>query len=113
MIAADLVMTLRGLGIEGSDSVSNVTDALEYLKTQRPDAALLDVNLGTHRETSADVADRLSELGIPFFFISGYVELAQMNEAHRDVPHLTKPVSEAKLVEELSRIVRDKSKSRA
>ncbi|RVT90401.1 HWE histidine kinase domain-containing protein [Sphingomonas crocodyli] len=53
------------------------------------DFAILDINLGD--QTSFGVADRLSELGIPFFFASGYGEQASLPMQHRNAPVVQKP----------------------
>ena len=52
---------------------ASVADALRLLRcpnTARPDAAILDMNLGG--DTSEPVADDLDALGIPFVLATGY-----------------------------------------
>lgn len=49
---------------------ANVADALAHLANGRPDAAVLDVNLG--RENAFPVAERLAAEGVPFVFSTGY-----------------------------------------
>lgn len=51
--------------------------------------AVLDVNLGA--ETSEPVARRLSEIGIPFAFATGYGETSKHAERHPQAPILQKP----------------------
>lgn len=53
------------------------------------DFAILDINLGD--QTSFGIADRLSELGVPFFFASGYGEQANLPMQHRSTPIVQKP----------------------
>jgi CheY-like chemotaxis protein len=47
-----------------------VAEALRLLEQQRPDLAVLDVNLGGQRVFP--VAERLTAMGIPFVFETGY-----------------------------------------
>lgn len=63
--------------------------AHSILDQQRVDYAILDINLGD--QTSFGVADRLEELGIPFFFASGYGEQANLPTGHRTVTVVQKP----------------------
>jgi CheY-like chemotaxis protein len=49
---------------------ASVAAALTLLAARRPDAAVLDVNLGG--EPAHAVAERLEALGVPFVFATGY-----------------------------------------
>jgi ActR/RegA family two-component response regulator len=51
---------------------ASVHDAMRLIEAATPSFALLDVNLGS--ETSLPVARRLSALGVPFAFATGYGE---------------------------------------
>jgi light-regulated signal transduction histidine kinase (bacteriophytochrome) len=63
--------------------------AHERLGEMRPDFAILDINLGD--QTSFGIADHLHDLGIPFFFASGYGEQANLPMEHRARPVVQKP----------------------
>lgn len=66
------------------------------------DLAILDINLGDR--TSFGIADRLTELGIPFFFASGYGEQANLPMALRASAVVQKPYTThnlAKAIEDL------------
>jgi light-regulated signal transduction histidine kinase (bacteriophytochrome) len=63
--------------------------AHDLLDQQRPSFAILDINLGD--QTSFGVADRLTELGVPFFFASGYGEQAGLPVEHRGTAVVQKP----------------------
>ena len=92
MIAADMRLELERLGFLFIEICSNAADAFDSIAQARPDLALLDVNLGGG-ETSEALATRLLELGVPFFFITGYGERTHL-PAHLDgIARLTKPVS--------------------
>ena len=59
------------------------------LDQEQVDYAILDINLGD--QTSFGVADRLRELGIPYFFASGYGEQANLPVDHRNMTVVQKP----------------------
>ena len=66
MSVAD-ILGERGMGIAGP--FDGNSDALEYLETCRPDAAIMGLNVSDG--VSDRTAERLSQLGIPFLTISG------------------------------------------
>ncbi len=68
----------------------------------RPDAALLDVNLGG--VAIYPVADRLAELDVPFVFTSGY-DRSLIPPRHADAPHCAKPFEPAQLMRSLEALV--------
>lgn len=62
------ILTQAGFGVVGP--VVSVAAALALLNLQRPDAAVLDVNLGGERVTP--VAQALRAMSIPFILASAY-----------------------------------------
>ena len=64
IVAMALADDLEAEGFEIVGPFSNTDRAIAALDQARPDAALLDVNLGRGR-TSYPLASRLGELGIP------------------------------------------------
>jgi light-regulated signal transduction histidine kinase (bacteriophytochrome) len=72
IIALEAEEILASLGAKAVDMAASVHDALRQIEAARPSFALLDVNLGS--ETSLPVARRLSALGVPFIFATGYGE---------------------------------------
>lgn len=89
IIALNAEEILRSLGIAQVDIVASVRQALNAVEAARPALAVLDVNL--HSETSLPVAERLRELGVPFFFATGYDDADSLPAAYRDVTVLRKP----------------------
>lgn len=81
-----------GFGIIGP--VRSVSQALEILETEVPDAAVLDLNLAG--ENSVAVADALVARGIPFVVATGY-GAAGLPAAHRNALVLPKPYDPADL----------------
>jgi len=61
---------LTELGCSTIWHASRISEALSLLKANRPDAALLDVNLAG--EPAFPVAERLAAEGVPFVFATGY-----------------------------------------
>ncbi|WP_121116437.1 HWE histidine kinase domain-containing protein [Croceibacterium ferulae] len=95
IIAMDAEEALFGLGIPTVSVVSSVAGAKALLDNDRPDLALLDFNLGA--ESSEPIARALDEMGVPYWFVTGYGDaIAQLGEtAARGI--LQKPYSTADL----------------
>ena len=69
MILMELTLALEDAG--ATPLMARTTrDALARIEAERPDAAILDVNLG-RGQTCAPVAEKLTDLGIPFLLHSG------------------------------------------
>lgn len=69
---------------------STVEQALASLDDQRPDVAILDVNL--HGQKSYPLADELKERSIRYIFATGYGSTEHPAD-HRDITTVTKPYS--------------------
>jgi CheY-like chemotaxis protein len=80
---------------------TSVSQALALLRHNRPEAAVLDLNLCG--ETSEPVADALVSLGVPFLVATGY-GAEGLPPGHRDVPVLAKPYDPAELTATLARL---------
>ncbi len=89
IIALDAEDALHDIGIGQVISVSSVEDGLRYLDKSRPEAAVLDFNLGS--ETSIGLAEKLSELNVPFFFATGYGEMLKLPTEFASHPVVKKP----------------------
>jgi DNA-binding response OmpR family regulator len=97
LIAMDLETTLERRGWRVLGPAPSVKDALRILETERPDVALLDVNLG--REMVTPVALALRSLHVPFVLSSacgpGALDEVEVLAA---APNVGKPASERRLV---------------
>ncbi|WBV43774.1 response regulator [Pseudoroseomonas cervicalis] len=82
---------------------ATVEEALELFEAERPEAAVLDINLAG--QASTPVADRLVERDVPFVVATGY-GAAGLPERHRHVPVLAKPYDPRDLIAALERIMR-------
>ncbi|WOI54019.1 hypothetical protein [Parvularcula sp. LCG005] len=69
LIAIDLAYAFEDAGAVAV-TANSCDEALEEIEQGLPDAAVLDVNLG-RGETCRPVAQKLRELGVPFFLHSG------------------------------------------
>ena len=69
-LATDSARALQGAGAQVMGPCGIEEDALAELKEQRPDAVILDINLG--RGASFKLAEHLKDTGIPFVFTTGY-----------------------------------------
>ena len=73
LLASDLARAFRARGAEVAGPFATGDRALDALGGDaRFDLALLDVNL--RNETVFPVADRLSEMGVRFAFVTGYAD---------------------------------------
>ncbi len=70
LIAMELDNTLRNAGYQVLGPVPNVSAALGVLAAERPDAAVLDVNL--EGEWVTQVAEVLRAMFVPFILTSAY-----------------------------------------
>tara|TARA_R110000868_G_scaffold411785_1_gene710586 strand:- start:67958 stop:70549 length:2592 start_codon:yes stop_codon:yes gene_type:complete len=91
LIALDTEDLLRRLGAKDVRLSPDATHALLTLGSFKPDAAVLDFNLG--EETSERIADHLVALGIPFVFSTGYGDNVLIPEHLRGIPVVRKPAS--------------------
>ena len=70
LIALELDAELRAAGYCVLGPVPDINGALELLKADRPDGAILDVNLAG--EWVTPVAEALRAMAVPFILASGY-----------------------------------------
>jgi CheY-like chemotaxis protein len=104
MIALDLVAILerehgRILGL-----VQTVAEALQLLPHVQLDCALLDINL--RGETAFAIADALKDTGVPFAFVTGYMDSA-VPERHRDRRIIRKPFVASEVIKTVARLLPD------
>jgi CheY-like chemotaxis protein len=98
IIALDFEDTVLGFGVKTVRTAGNVAMALGLIAERPPDFALLDV--GLVREQSFEIAEKLTELNIPFAFATGY-GADRVPAAFADRPRLPKPCSSEALLKVL------------
>ena len=103
IIAMEMESLLKGLGCIVLDPVPSITQALRVLADERPDAAVLDVNLQGERVTP--VAAALRERGIPFVLVSGYGRERLQEEPLQGAAYLRKPVDAGQLERALEEVL--------
>lgn len=107
VIAMDAEMMLAGKGAGTVETAASPAEALRKLANFNPDAAVLDVNLGT--ETSLSVADELVRRKIPFVFATGYGDNIMVPQSF-SAPTIRKPYDEQTLSRALNSAIRSASK---
>jgi DNA-binding NtrC family response regulator len=95
IIALDTEDMLQELGIETVRTANSISQALAMIDERVPGYAFVDVNLGD--EKSFAVAQKLSELGVPFAFATGYGSSEDFPPHFMAMPIVAKPFSLARL----------------
>jgi two-component SAPR family response regulator len=104
LVAMDYEEMLRREGCTVLGPVGRQSTALDLLKRERPDAAILDLNLAGERSTA--VAEALEALQVPFVVVSGYGERTLQEAVLRRAPRLDKPMRPQELIGVLANIAR-------
>ena len=99
MMLQDLV---SGLGYSVVGPAARPEQALRLVEKERPDAVILDINLGG--KSAFPVAAALAERAIPFAFVTGY-DRNQLPAEWRDQLLLQKPFTRARLAQTLSALL--------
>jgi light-regulated signal transduction histidine kinase (bacteriophytochrome)/CheY-like chemotaxis protein len=107
VIAMDAEMMLAGKGASAIETAASPAEALRKLSHFTPDAAVLDVNLGT--ETSLPVAEELARRNIPFVFATGYGDNIMVPQSF-SAPTIRKPYDEAALARALNAAMQQSAK---
>jgi DNA-binding response OmpR family regulator len=97
LIALDLHDELQDAGYEVAGPFTTCAAALEWLRSQTPDAAILDAALkdGPCREIALELARR----GVPFLIYSGHSKDCQLLAEIDHVTWIEKPVPPSVLVQ--------------
>ena len=102
IIAIDMAAALEDAGYAVIGPVGSVFEAMQLLDETPCDCAVLDINLAG--ETSAPVAGRLLQQGVPFVTVSGNTPETSGAEFSQ-APFLSKPIITSKLLTQLSRML--------
>jgi DNA-binding response OmpR family regulator len=105
LVAMGLELAVQSAGYQVLGPVAHVGDALVLLRQERPDAAVLDVNLAG--EWVTPVAEVLRAMTVPFILATGYrVADLHAEPVLRDAVNVGKPARSELLLKELSGILR-------
>lgn len=96
VISKDIVQMLKNLGASHVDAAPTLDRAAEYLNKSHYDFALIDANI--RGEFSIQIAQQLTELGVPYAFATGYGGDDQQFRATTCLDVLTKPFVENALL---------------
>lgn len=103
LLASDLAQELAGQGAQVLGPVPSVEKALALLAANdRPDGAIIDVNLGG--ELAFPVADALLSRGVPLVFTTGY-DPGILPDRFEHVPRCEKPVRIDRVSRALGRLM--------
>ena len=100
LVAVMLEQDLRAAGHSILGPFKDLAQAIAATRREQFDLAILDINL--NGEAVYPLADELLARGIPFLFLSGYVELP---ERFRASPRVSKPHNPAALIRTIQRMV--------
>jgi DNA-binding NtrC family response regulator len=103
LVAMELESLLEEQGCAVLGPAPTVDRALALLDRERPDAAILDVNLDG--QTAIPVAAALNARGVPFLLATGYGNAQASEPELKGAPRIDKPVSHDRLVRVLARIL--------
>ena len=101
--ALAIAQTLEQAGFTVIGPAARVGEAIDLLRTNLPDAAMLDLNL--FGSSAHPVAEALRNRGVPFLFCTGYQDMNHAAGMMDDVPVLSKPVSAGKLIGALTKLI--------
>lgn len=102
-IAAELRDLLGRAGMAILGPVPTVGAAMAVIGSDRPDAAVLDVNL--RGKSSAPVAEALRSAAVPIVLVTGYTRDLIDDPRLRDVPIMPKPLSRGELLSVLDSLL--------
>jgi DNA-binding NarL/FixJ family response regulator len=103
LVAMEMESLLADQGCAVVGPAATVERALALLAHERPDAAILDVNLnGT---TAAPVAAALKAQGVPFVLATGYGDAQPLQPELKDAPRVDKPVNHGELMRTLAQVI--------
>ena len=106
LLAMGLQLLLEQHGFRVLGPAATVAEALRLLNVERPDAAMLDVNL--RGEMVTPVAGRLRAMGVPFVLASAY-DGAELTGELAGALNLGKPTNERHLLAALAQAVGQRS----
>jgi DNA-binding response OmpR family regulator len=106
-VANDAAEALQEAGAEVLGPARTEDAAMREIQDGTPDAALLDVKLGS--TTSFMLAETLKNRGIPFVFITGF-DQNMIPPKFQGIDRLAKPISPQKIVEALATLLEKSSK---
>lgn len=103
LVAMELEDLLEKQGCEVIDTLATIGEALECISRERPEIALLDLNLDG--EPTIAIAHELDKYGIPFVIISGHVETVIREPVLQKAPFIQKPWKNSELLRRIEEML--------
>ncbi len=103
LVAMELELILKGAGASVVGPVARINKALDLIRQNHIDAALLDLNL--HGERPVAVAEALSGKRAAYVILTGY-SFTLDEPCFREAPQLKKPASPKDIIGALTRAMR-------
>lgn len=99
IIAEDLAGSLEDLGYEVVGPVDNASDALQLIKKNTPDLAILDINLNQPIDGVQIASILRQDYQIPFVFLTAFSDTSTLERVKKTNPYgyIVKPFDEADL----------------
>lgn len=96
LLAMELSFSVEKEGLQPLGPCTNVKTAMEKLSQNTPQAALLDINLGSGT-TSEPIAEELSRRQVPFAFLTAYSKDIPIVRKFPNALYASKPVNSFEL----------------
>ncbi|PWG05689.1 LytR/AlgR family response regulator transcription factor [Polaribacter aquimarinus] len=99
IIADNICDALNDLGYEALEPAINYTEAIERIEEEKPDIAILDIQL-SGKKTGIDIAKKIRDsYNFPFIFLTSNSDTFTVNQAKEVMPpaYLVKPFSKDEL----------------
>jgi CheY-like chemotaxis protein len=103
LVAMEFESVLQAHGCVVVGPAASIEQASVLLHEQRPDVALMDLNL--NGQSALPVAAALREKAVPFVLVTGYSESRSAEPELRQAPRLPKPVRHRDLLQTLAELL--------
>ncbi len=110
IVSSDLRSFLTPLGYTVTASVFSGEEALQYCRSDPPDAVLIDIGLQGRLDGIETARLLKKERQVPFIYITGFADEKTIGRARKTGPEglLLKPIAEKELEKALERIFKKK-----
>ena len=97
ILAHDLCDTVEEAGFVVAGPFDDASSAMEAFEKQRPDLAILDINL--HDGTTYSLAEKMMAENVPVIFHSGHVTSDEVHALYPKASALSKPCPPAVIID--------------
>lgn len=104
LVLLDLVLTVESLGFDVFCDSTSIAEAMKYLGDDKPDAALLDIDVGG--TPVWPLARALKLRGVPTVFVSANHAHQELKSEFAHCPAIDKPASTGDITQALNEVLR-------